>query len=208
MARTAGDTPLVPLELPVADGDQRERADAQRNRLKVLSAAEKLFACRGVENVSMDAIAAEAGVGKGTLFRRFGDRAGLAMALLNEHAVILQERMIRGPAPLGPGAPPKERLKAMARAQLAHLEEHGELIAAGEAGRPGTRFRTGPYDFLRMHAGVLIREADPDADWEILADILLASLSSDAFFYWRRVREHEIERIAASFDMLVDRLLP
>ena len=41
-----------------------------------------------------------------------------------------------------------------------------------------------------------------------LADILLASLSSDVFFYWRRVREHEIERIAASFDMLVDRLLP
>ena len=70
MARTADDAPLIPIELPVADGEQRERADAQRNRLKVLSAAERLFACHGVENVSMDAIAAEAGVGKGTLFRR------------------------------------------------------------------------------------------------------------------------------------------
>ena len=59
-----------------------------------------------------------------------------------------------------------------------------------------------------MHAGMLIREADPGADWEILADILLAALSSDAFFYWRRVREHEIERVAAAFDTLVDRLLP
>ena len=77
--------PLIPLELPIADAEPRERADAQRNRKKVLSAAERLFACHGVENVSMDAIAAEAGVGKGTLFRRFGDRAGLALAVLDEH---------------------------------------------------------------------------------------------------------------------------
>lgn len=208
MARTADDARLIPLELPVADSEQRERADAQRNRLKVLSAAERLFACHGVENVSMDQIAAEAGVGKGTLFRRFGDRAGLALAVLEEHTVAQQEAMIRGPAPLGPGAPPKERLRAMARAQLALLEVHGALMAAAEAGRPGARFSTGPHGFLRMHAGVLIREADPEADWEILADILLAALAADAFFYWRRIREHEIERIAASFDTLVDRLLP
>jgi AcrR family transcriptional regulator len=208
MARSAGDRPLIPLELPVADGDQPARADAQRNREKVLSAAERLFACHGVENVSMDAIAAEAGVGKGTLFRRFGDRAGLALALLHEHTVELQENIIRGPAPLGPGAPPKERLAAMARAQLALLEEHGELMAAGEAGRPGARFKTGPYDFLRMHAGMLIREADPYADWELLADILLAPLATDAFFYWRTVRGHDVERIAAAFDVVVDRLLP
>jgi AcrR family transcriptional regulator len=207
MARTAGDPPFDPLELPVADGEPPERADAQRNRLKVLSAAERLFACHGVENVSMDAIAAEAGVGKGTLFRRFGDRAGLALALLQEHTIVMQEGIIRGPAPLGPGAPPKERLKAMARAQLALLEAHGDLIAAGEAGRPGARFRTGPHDFLRMHAGMLIRESDPGADWEVLADILLAPLSSDAYFYWCRIRGHEIERIAAAFDMLVDRVL-
>jgi AcrR family transcriptional regulator len=207
MARIADDDPLIPLELPFAD-EPHERADAQRNRLKVLSAAERLFACHGVENVSMDAIAAEAGVGKGTLFRRFGDRAGLALALLHEHTVELQEDIIRGPAPLGPGAPPKERLAAMARAQLALLEKHGELMAAGEAGRPGARFQTGPYDFLRMHAGMLIREADPDADWEVLADILLAPLATDAFFYWRTVRGHHPERIAAAFETLVDRLLP
>jgi AcrR family transcriptional regulator len=207
MARIADDGPSIPLELPVAD-EQRERADAQRNRLKVLSAAERLFACHGVENVSMDAIAAEAGVGKGTLFRRFGDRAGLALALLHEHTLALQEEMIRGPAPLGPGAPPKERLMAMARAQLALLEKHGDLMAAGEAGSHGARFRTGPYDFLRMHCGMLIREADPDADWEVLADILLSPLATDAFFYWRTVRGHDADRIAAAFDTLIDRLLP
>jgi AcrR family transcriptional regulator len=205
MARTADD--ILPLELPLAHGEQRERADAQRNRLKVLSAAEKLFACHGVDNVSMDAIAAEAGVGKGTLFRRFGDRAGLALALLQEHTAQLQEGMIRGPAPLGPGAPPKERLAAMARAQLALLDEHHALMAAADMGPAGSRFSKAPYVFLRVHAMMLIREADADADAELIADLLLTPLSADGFYYWRTVRGFDVERIAAAFDLLVDRLL-
>src|SRR3954454_3811127 len=57
-----------------------ERADAARNRRKVLAAAEELFAARGVAAISMDDVAAAAGVGKGTLYRRFGDKSGLASA--------------------------------------------------------------------------------------------------------------------------------
>jgi AcrR family transcriptional regulator len=197
-----------PVELPVADAEPAERADARRNRVKVLSAAERMFARYGVENVSMDAIAAEAGVGKGTLFRRFGDRAGLARALLEDHTVAMQEAMIRGPAPLGPGAPPQARLKAMARAQLALLAEHAELMAAGEQGKPGARFRIGPYAFLRLHVGVLVREADPLADAEIFTDILLSPLATDAYVFWCLVREIDVERVLAAYDVLVDRLLP
>jgi AcrR family transcriptional regulator len=206
MARTADDP--FSITLPVLDAGPRERADAQRNREKVLLAAERLFRCRGVENVSMDAIAAEAGVGKGTLFRRFGDRAGLAQALLEERTVELQEAMIRGPAPLGPGAPPHERLKAMARAQIELLTDHADLMVAAESGRPGARFRTGPYSFLRMHVGVLIREADPTLDWEVLTDVLLSPLASDSFVYWRSSGDFDSERMIAAFDTLVDRLLP
>jgi AcrR family transcriptional regulator len=198
----------APMDLPVLDAEPRERADAQRNRLKVLAAAERLFSCRGVANVSMDAIAAEAGVGKGTLFRRFGDRAGLARALLEEHTRVMQEAIIRGPAPLGPGAPPQERLKAMGAAQIRLLDDHGDLIAAGEAGRAGARFLTGPYGFYRLHVGMLVREADPELDWELTTDILLAPLAADVFVYWRFFREFELERIQAEFDLLVDRLLP
>jgi AcrR family transcriptional regulator len=205
MARTAES---APIELPLADGEQRKRADAERNREKVLAAAEKLFACRGVENVSMDAIAAEAGVGKGTIFRGFGDRAGLALALLEAHTVAMQEAMIRGPAPLGPGAPPRERLAAMARAQLALLDQHLPLMAAADAGRAGTRFSKAPYVFLRVHATLLIRAADADADADMIADFLLAPLSAEAYHYWRAERGFDIERIAAAFDLLVERLLP
>jgi AcrR family transcriptional regulator len=200
-------TPL-PLELPVVDAEPRERADAQRNRTKVLSAAERLFASNGVDNVSMDAIAAAAGVGKGTLFRRFGDRAGLARALLHERTRQMQEAVIRGPAPLGPGAPPQLRLKAMAGAQLHLLEDHADLIAAGEGGKPGARFSTAPHEFLRLHAGVLVREAAPEADWEMLTDILLAPLGAESFLFWRRVRGFSVDRILAAFETVVDRVLP
>ena len=208
MARIADSPPAPPAELPVLDAFPRERADALRNRLKVLDAAERLFACHGVDKVSMDAIAAEAGVGKGTLFRRFGDRAGLARALLEEHERALQERLIRGPAPFGPGAPPRERLKAMASAVYAQLESHAALIAAGDAGAPGARFRTPPYAFYRLHTTLLIAEADPSLDRELTADMLLGALSAGAFLVWRQEYGFEIPRIQAAFDELVDRLLP
>jgi AcrR family transcriptional regulator len=204
MARTTEE----PYALPVVDTDPPVRADAERNREKVLCAAARLFAEHGVENVSMDAIAAAAGVGKGTLFRRFGDRAGLAAALLQEQTTALQEALIRGPAPLGPGAPPQERLKAMARAQVALMEDHAELIAAADSGPPGSKARSAPNQFLRTHIGLLIREADPEADWELLADLLLAPLMAESFLYWCRVREQDSARLLALFDTAVDRLLP
>src|SRR4051794_17490432 len=100
-------------ELPVLDGlPPRVRADAAKNRELILAAAERLFERRGVDQVSMDQIAHEAGVGKGTLFRRFGARASLARALLDERERRFQDELIRGAPPLGPGAPPAERLVA------------------------------------------------------------------------------------------------
>jgi AcrR family transcriptional regulator len=94
-----------------------ERADAARNRRRILVAAERLFARDGVACTSLDAIAVAAGVGKGTLFRRFGDRASLALALLDSSERDFQEAFIRGRAPLGPRAPPCERLIAFRAAR-------------------------------------------------------------------------------------------
>src|SRR5688500_13766774 len=93
-------TALKPPALPCD-----ERADAARNRAKVLEAAGDLFRERGVENVSMDDIAAAAGVGKGTLFRRFGDRPGLVRTLVQSLDGQFHDALAHGPPPLGPGAP-------------------------------------------------------------------------------------------------------
>src|SRR6476469_142202 len=113
--------------LPTIDSDPCERADAARNRRRILAAAAQLIEEHGVEHVSMDAIAAEAGVGKGTLFRRFGDRSGLVMALIDERTREFQDALIRGAPPLGRDAPPVDGICAFGRGMLALLERHGEM---------------------------------------------------------------------------------
>lgn len=166
-------------ELPLADGDRPERADARRNRLKVLAAAERLFAEQGVRNVSLDAIAAAAGVGKGTVFRRFGDRAGLAVALLDERERELQERILTGPPPLGPDAAPGERMLAFLDAYADLLEAHVELLLDSENAATGSRYRVGAYRFWQRHVAILLEQARPGLDADYTAHALLAPLAAD-----------------------------
>jgi AcrR family transcriptional regulator len=59
------------------------RADAERNRQRILAAAAELFTERGLEP-SLDDVARHAGVGVGTVYRRFPDKASLADALFDE----------------------------------------------------------------------------------------------------------------------------
>ncbi|MFJ7205968.1 TetR/AcrR family transcriptional regulator [Streptomyces sp. NPDC098789] len=154
----------------------KERADAARNRAAVLEAAAGLFAEHGVEAVSMDQVAAAAGVGKGTLFRRFGDKAGLAAALLDSRERVLQEAVLHGPPPLGPGAPAPERLAAFLDAYLDYLLEHLPLVRMSETATPGARYRIGAYRFWHRHVAIQLAGA-PDPDHA--AHALLAALAAD-----------------------------
>ncbi|WP_369145763.1 TetR/AcrR family transcriptional regulator [Streptomyces sp. R44] len=154
----------------------KERADAARNRVAVLEAAARLFAEQGVEAVSMDQIAAAAGVGKGTLFRRFGDKSGLAAALLDARERVLQEAVLHGPPPLGPGAPAEERLSAFLDAYVDYLLEHLALVRMSETATPGARYRIGAYRFWHRHVAILLAAA-PDPDHA--AHALLAAVAAD-----------------------------
>jgi AcrR family transcriptional regulator len=158
---------------------RRERADAARNRQRVLAAASLLFANRGVEDVSMDDIAAAATVGKGTLFRRFGDKAGLAAALLDEQERELQAGILSGPPPLGPGAEPAARLVAFITAYLDYALTHLEIVRLSETASPGARYRVGSYRFWHRHAAILIGASQPAADADAMAHVLLAPLAGD-----------------------------
>jgi AcrR family transcriptional regulator len=193
------------MQLPVLTDEPPERSDAARNRVRVLAAAVKLFEERGVDCVSMDEVAAAAGVGKGTLFRRFGDRAGLAQAVLDERERRFQEEVIRGPAPLGPGAPPIERLIAFGQRVIDIRAQHLALVLMAEDRE--ARFRSGPFAFYRLHITVLAREADPACDAEYVADVLLAALSAQLIAYMTKVREMPDERLKAGWAELVRRVL-
>jgi AcrR family transcriptional regulator len=63
--------------------DRPQRADAQRNRAKVLAAAAELFAAEGLE-VPIDRIADQAGVGVGTVYRHFPTKERLYEAIVVE----------------------------------------------------------------------------------------------------------------------------
>ncbi|TWD29584.1 TetR family transcriptional regulator [Streptomyces sp. T12] len=151
------------------------RADAARNRARLLEAAASLVAARGADAVTMEEVAAAAGVGKGTVFRRFGDRTGLLMALLDHSEKKLQAAFLTGPPPLGPGAPPVERLRAFGRAALRRTVEDLELLLAAEPDA-GRRFTVPPYRVRLHHVTLLLRQAVPDTDCELLAHTLLARL--------------------------------
>jgi AcrR family transcriptional regulator len=179
MNDSTGPQSVSPTALPLLGEPRPERADARRNRLKVLEAAERLFAEQGVKNVSLDAIAAEAGVGKGTVFRRFGDRAGLAVALLDEREVELQAKILSGPPPLGPGAPAIDRVNAFLTAYCELLDRHVELFVDSENASDGARYRIGSYRLWHRHIAMLVEEARPDLDADYTAHFILAPLAAD-----------------------------
>jgi AcrR family transcriptional regulator len=124
----------------------------------------------------MEDIARAAGVGKGTLYRRYPDRATIALALLDQHERDLQERLLAGPPPLGPGAAPAEQLAAFYAAMVELLERHVHLALGAETDE--RRFATGAYGFWRAHVHALLlaaRGQAADAGWlDAMVDALLA----------------------------------
>jgi AcrR family transcriptional regulator len=183
----------------------RERADAARNRARILDAAERLFREHGVAAVSMDQIANAAKVGKGTLFRRFGDKAGLAVALLDSRERDLQAAILSGPPPLGPGAAPNERLVAFLRAYAEFLDAHLDLVHLSETARPGARYRIGAYRLWHRHVALLLAEARPELDADYLAHAMLAPLAADQRMALRE--EIDLDRVRAGLTALARSLL-
>ena len=173
-------------DLPTA-GPPPERADARRNRLLILEAAAELIGERGFDQVTIDDIAARAGVAKGTVFHRFGNRAGLAVALLDERERRLQDRLLGGAPPLGPGASAAERLIAFLRALIDFTDENVDLLIVSDYDEPGGRYRTGAYAAWRLHVASLLEALGAGRRAAAgLADTLLAPAAADLIRYRRR----------------------
>lgn len=189
-------------ELPVVGRPPAERADATHNRRRILRAAAELIATRGPEAVSMDEVARAAGVGVGTVYRRFGDRARLVYAVIDDRERDFQAAFIQGPAPLGPGAPPAERVRAFLRALADRTEAQADLLLMAESDPPEARFREGSYMLYHRHLEILLQEIRPDADAAYLADALLAPLAANLFLHQRRTRGMPLDRIKAGLDAL------
>lgn len=187
----------------MADATPPERADAARNRERVLVTAERLLETHGPDCLTMDLVASEAGVGKGTLFRRFESREGLMGALLNRSETQWQAAVMSGPPPLGPGAEPWERLMAFGRSRLETTLLHADLIR--NAGRAGTR-SFAAYSFAVAHVRHLLAGLGTDGDLPMLAAALLAPLELPILDQQVRVDGFPVDRVLDAWTDLARRI--
>jgi AcrR family transcriptional regulator len=171
-----------------------------------LDAARELIAESGVDALTMDALAERAGVGKGTVFRRFGSRTGLMMTLLSDSEAAFQERFMFGPPPLGPGARGVDRLIAFGVQRIAFVLEHGDLAAAAE-GSTNSRYEVPAAVLAQRHIEFLLRDEGMDADPWLMAMALSATLDPDRLLHAVRVHKLPPERLAASWRELVTRVV-
>ncbi|MCX4628574.1 TetR/AcrR family transcriptional regulator [Streptomyces sp. NBC_01443] len=190
------------IELPVTGQAPPERADAARNRRKILDAAARLVAEQGPDAVTMNAVAHAACMGVGTVYRRFGDVSSLLFALLDDDERRFQEAFMSGPAPLGPDAPPAVRLRAFLHTLAERLVEQRAVMAAAEAASPGARYASGAYLTMHTHVAMLLRQTRPEADAAVLAHLFLAPFVPSLFEHLA-AREVPIGQIKAGIDALL-----
>ncbi|HTN56426.1 MAG TPA: TetR/AcrR family transcriptional regulator [Microbacterium sp.] len=135
-----------------------KRADAVRNHARLIEAAQQMLAERGPAGITMDGLAERTGLGKGTVFRAFGSRAGIFRDLLGTDEVAFQQRVMHGEPPLGPGADPVQRLIAYGRARYAHLIAHLQVMR--ETLEPGSDVPASGVRFTQIHIRMLLAKAD------------------------------------------------
>ena len=168
----------VTWEVPTA-----ERADAARNRRHLLTTARDMLAEQGADKLTMDGLADRAGLGKGTVYRRFGTRAGIFAALLDDDERAFQQQVLSGPPPLGPGTPPPDRLIAYGRARIDFLITHREIARAALDGREQVPAGS-ETPMSRAHIRFLLGQMRlGPADLDVLATQLTAALDGPLLLY-------------------------
>ncbi|UOQ45912.1 TetR/AcrR family transcriptional regulator [Halobacillus salinarum] len=175
-----------------------ERRDAAENRQRILEAADKLFEQNGVEKVSMNQIAVEAGIGAGTLYRRYRNKGELCLALIKDNAVMCFEE-IDAYLEENETAPASERLKGMLRIFIHFRESKAQLLKGVEDGEPAKRSsskRSPLYDELHHTlVGLFDEMKEVHSNTVFKADILLAALKSEEYLFQREVRGYSPEEI-------------
>lgn len=182
----------------------QERGDAARNRALLLDAARRLVTERGADAVTMDDVAAAAGVGKGTVFRRFGSRSGLMMVLLDEDERAMQQAFMFGPPPLGPDAAPLDRLLAFGRERLRFVHTHHELLSAANRD-PASRYGAAAM-VQRTHVRMLLASARTTGNLDGQTDALLALLEADYVEFQLFERGQTLQTLGDAWESLARKL--
>ncbi len=149
----------------------------------LVTTVREMLAEDGIDKITMDGLAERSGLGKGTVFRRFGTRAGIFRALLDEGERDFQNRMMSGPPPLGPGAEPLDRLVALGSERLRFLLANREIARAALDTRTPVPFGP-PARAIHLHIRMLLRQVPVEGDdLELMAMQLAAALDTPLLLY-------------------------
>jgi AcrR family transcriptional regulator len=194
-----------------SEASRSERRDAAANRELILATATRLFAGRSVDGVSMTDIAEAAGVGKGTLYRRFANKGELCLALMDEQLAEFQNTMLEEMRRMAAAETPwLEQLAFFLDGLVFFVEAHVPLLTevqregllpGGQVGLPHI------WQYLTisglLQGAVRAGEVPADLDVPLIADTLLAPLTASFFRFQRQVRGFSAQRISAALRVLV-----
>jgi AcrR family transcriptional regulator len=188
--------------------ERKARKDAVRNREAVLAAADALFARRdSPADVTMADVAAAAGVGKGTLFRAFGDRTGLLRALYEARLEPIRQAAEAGPPPLGPATPPQDRVPALLDAVLCFKLDNRRLALALEEGGSSSPYRAGHYERWHSMLQAVLEQIPGLTDSDFAAHALLAATRADLVEHLAGEERVPRERLRAQLATFATRVL-
>lgn len=183
--------------------ERPKRSDALENHALLLETAQHLFAEHGVENVSMSAIAEAAGVGKGTLYRNFPNKAALCQALLDEDQRALQARTF---SHLGEIGEPIDQLRWFLGEAFAFVSRNLPLLYVDGVHGCHSMLEHPAHLWWRMTIRGLIARANPHADADISADALYVLLDPRTIAFQRNVLGYDHDRIISGMLALAEQL--
>jgi AcrR family transcriptional regulator len=191
--------------LIVSPEDKAPRADAQRNRRRLLETAQQLFDSGQFEAATMSEIAQLAGVGKGTLYRHFSDKAALCHALLDEAMHDFQARTLTR---LHSQDRPLDKLLWFLREVVLYVDRNRLLLSeAAEQGRHAQMLRHPAHIWWRMTIVGLLTQIPYQGDTDYAADMLYIMLDVQTLRFQRDIQGYSLDRILAALQQVVTQLV-
>lgn len=197
---------------------RRERSDAREHHCLILETAQRLFSKHGVHTVSMHQIAKTAGIGQGTLYRRYAHKGDLCLDILQEYSRVMKEQ-ISAFLDRNRDLPASERLGGLIDRFIDALEEKSELISVLETKSDhndprGNFFHSPMYLFFRDKIGGLLAEiaaagvsvgpgpdsgADSPFDAELAAHAVICSMSPIGYFHLKHEKKYTAAQMKAVY---------
>jgi AcrR family transcriptional regulator len=182
---------------------RKERKDSIEHRRIILQEAQTLFTEYGVDSVTMHQIAKSAGIGQGTLYRRYAHKGELCQDLMMESSQRVCDE-IKSYLDANQQLSEKERLTMFLELSLDFIESHSHWLVSIQAptceGRQSLMYQSPLYSFMHNAIKQLLDEAAPktnvsSADGAFRADTMLASMNPELYLFMRRERGYSKEEI-------------